>query len=76
MTDVRECAPFTYTLDCRACGREFESERKSQPFCPRCEARTDAQHRADVGPRITGYTVERNRIGANREAMKILRGEK
>jgi hypothetical protein len=30
----------------------------------------------DQGPKITGYTVDRNRRGASREAMKILDAEK
>lgn len=65
-----------YLKDCVECRREFETDAKWQAFCPRCDARTNAQHRADVGPRITGYTVDQNRKGANREAMKILRGER
>jgi len=68
--------PFLSTLDCRECGATFESADKWATFCARCDRRLAAINAIDQGPKITGYTVDRNRRGASREAMKLLRGER
>lgn len=66
----------SYLLDCCECNQAFESADKWATFCPKCDAEMTPRHTADVGPKITGWTVDMTRKGASREANKILRGEK
>ena len=64
-----------YLKDCVECSAEYETDDKWEPFCPACIRRQLAIQAIDSGPKLTGYAADRNRRGASREAMKILRGE-
>ena len=67
--------PFLHLRDCVECGAEYETADKWEPFCPKCMRRQQAMQANDIRPRFTGYGADRNRRGASREAMKILKGD-